>query len=147
MIKNICKNCGKEYEYEPKRGTYKFQYCSQDCKHEYAQKDALPQYRVCECCGKDYGIALLGRLKGDVEAPRAIYQGFCDDCLAVINQGGVMIVEVKDGEGEKNPKNPYRTGRIVGCPKQYKERNSIETPMIYMEESMFEPIFGKHIKA
>jgi len=54
MIKNICKNCGKEYEYEPKRGTYKFQYCSQDCKHEYAQKDALPQYRICECCGKEY---------------------------------------------------------------------------------------------
>ena len=104
---------------------------------------ANPSVTHCECCGKDYGIALLGRLKGDVEAPRAIYQGFCDDCLAVINQGGVMIVEVADGEGEKNPKNPYRTGRIVGCSKDYKERNNITTPMVYMEQSMFQAIFGE----
>ena len=106
-----------------------------------------PSILHCECCGKDYGIAMFGRLKGDVEAPRDVMQGFCDDCKAVIDQRGVMIVEVKDGEGEKNPKNPYRTGRIVGCSKQYKERNDIKTPMIYMEESMFEPIFGEHIKA
>ena len=105
-----------------------------------------PSILHCECCGKDYGIAMFGRLKGDVEAPKDVMQGFCDDCKEVIDQGGVMIVEVKDGEGEKNPKNPYRTGRIVGCSKQYKERNSIKTPMIYMEESMFEPIFGEHCK-
>ena len=53
-MKNICKNCGKEYEYEPKRGTYKFQYCSSECKHEYAKKDAEPQMRVCEYCHKEY---------------------------------------------------------------------------------------------
>ena len=106
-----------------------------------------PSILHCECCGKDYGLAMFGRLEGDVEAPKDVMQGFCDDCKAVIDQGGVMIVEVKDGEGEKNPKNNYRTGRIVGCSKQYKERNNIKTPMIYMEESMFEPIFGEHIKA
>lgn len=54
LIKNICKNCGKEYEYEPKRGTYKFQYCCQECKHEYTKKDSLPQWRICEYCGKKY---------------------------------------------------------------------------------------------
>lgn len=105
-----------------------------------------PSILHCECCGKEYGIGLFGRLKGDAEAPKDVMQGFCDDCQNVINQGGVLIVEVRDGEGEKNPKNPYRTGRIVGCSKQYKERNGIKTPMIYMEESMFEPIFGEHIK-
>jgi hypothetical protein len=102
-----------------------------------------PSILHCECCGKEYGIGLAGRLKGDAEAPKDVMYGFCDDCQKVIDQGGVMIVEVADGEGEKNPKNPYRTGRIVGCSKQYKERNKITTPMIYMEQSMFQAIFGE----
>ena len=102
-----------------------------------------PSVLHCECCGKDYGVVLLGRLKEDAEAPRDIMQGFCNDCQNVIDQGGVMIVEVADGEGERNPKNPYRTGRIVGCSKQYKERNNITTPMIYMEQSIFQSIFGE----
>lgn len=102
-----------------------------------------PSILHCECCGKEYGIGLAGRLKGDAEAPKDVMYGFCDDCQNVIDQGGVMIVEVADGEGKKNPKNPYRTGRIVGCSKQYKERNKITTPMIYMEQSMFQAIFGE----
>lgn len=53
-MKNICKNCGKEYEFEPKHGTYKFKYCSQECKHAFAKKDEEPQYRICEYCGKEY---------------------------------------------------------------------------------------------
>lgn len=53
-MKNICKNCGKEYEFEPRRGTYKFTYCSDTCKKEYNAKDKLPQMRICEHCGKEY---------------------------------------------------------------------------------------------
>lgn len=102
-----------------------------------------PSVLHCECCGKEYGVGLFGHLKGDAEAPRDIAMGFCDQCKGVIDQGGVMIVEVADGEGKKNPKNPYRTGRIVGCSKQYKERNNITTPMVYMEQSMFQAIFGE----
>ena len=104
-----------------------------------------PSIAHCECCGKDYGLVLMGKLKGDKEAPKEVMYGFCEDCQKVIDQGGVLIVEVKDGEEEKNPKNPYRTGRIAGCSKQYRERNDIKTPRIYMEQSMFEPIFGVHI--
>jgi hypothetical protein len=102
-----------------------------------------PSRLYCECCGKEYGIGLAGRLKDDAEAPKEVMYGFCDDCQKVIDQGGVMIIEVADGEGEKNPKNPYRTGRIVGCSKQYKERCNIKSPMVYMEQSMFQAIFGK----
>ena len=102
-----------------------------------------PSILHCECCGKDYGLALLGRLKGDAKAPKDIMQGFCNDCKKVIDQGGVMIVEVRNGEGERNPKNPYRTGRIVGCSKQYKERNNITSPMVYMEQTVFNSIFGE----
>lgn len=53
-MKNICKNCGKEYEFEPKRGTYKFQYCSAKCRDEWIKKDKLSQYRICEECGREY---------------------------------------------------------------------------------------------
>ena len=102
-----------------------------------------PSITHCECCGKEIGIAMFGKLKGDVEAPKDVAMGLCDDCQNVINQQGLMIIEVKDGEGQNNPKNPYRTGRIVGCSKQYKERNNITTPMVYMEQSMFQAIFGE----
>ena len=102
-----------------------------------------PSVTRCECCGKDYGVALLGKLKNDEEAPREIYYGFCDDCQKVIDQGGVMVIEVKDGE--KSP-NPYRTGRLVGCSKDFKERNSIESPIVYMEETTFSQLFNEHIK-
>ena len=40
MLKNICENCGKEYEYEYKRGTCKTHYCSDKCKQEYMLKQA-----------------------------------------------------------------------------------------------------------
>jgi hypothetical protein len=102
-----------------------------------------PSVLHCEICGKDYGIGLMGKLPGDKEAPKDVAHGLCPDCENVINQGGVMIIEVRDGEGQKNPKNPYRTGRICGCSKQYRERNKIESPVIYMEQSVFSAIFGE----
>lgn len=104
-----------------------------------------PSVTRCECCGKDYGVALLGMLKGDVEAPREIFTGFCDDCQKVIDQKGLLIIEVRDGETGNNP---YRTGRITGITKEAKERmfKDIQSPICYMEESMFEPMFGEFIQ-
>lgn len=97
---------------------------------------------VCHCivCGKEYGVALLGKLKDDKEAPRDIYQGLCKDCEGVIRKGGLMIIEVKDGETGDNP---YRTGRIVGVTKEFKERNHIDHPIMYMEEKVFSELFNE----
>ena len=83
---------------------------------------------------------MLGKLKGDKEAPRDIYQGLCNDCEGVVNQGGAMIIEVGDGETGNNP---YRTGRIVGVSKDFKERNHLENSIMYMERSLFSKIFGE----
>lgn len=99
-----------------------------------------PSVARCVCCGKDYGVALLGKLKDDAEAPREIYQGLCDTCQGVVDQGGVLIIEVKDGETSDNP---YRTGRLVGCSKEFKERNNIEDSIVYMRESVFSKVFGE----
>ena len=101
-----------------------------------------PSLTHCMCCGKEYGIALLGKLKDDAEAPKSIYHGLCEDCEKVVEQGGVMLIEVKDGE--KSP-NPYRTGRVVGCTKDFKERMGIENPIVYMEETIFSNLFNDYL--
>lgn len=98
-----------------------------------------PSVCNCICCGNSYGVALLGKLKGDKEAPKEIYEGLCPDCEGVIKQGGVMIIEVKDGEtGDK----PYRTGRVVGVSKEFKKRNHINSSICYMEHSHFDKLFS-----
>lgn len=104
-----------------------------------------PSITHCECCGKEIGIAMFGKLKGDEEAPKDVAMGLCDDCQNVINQQGLMIIEVRDGESGKNP---YRTGRIVGITKDAKERmfKDINSSICYMEQSMFDPMFGEYCK-
>ena len=104
-----------------------------------------PSITHCECCGKEIGIALLGRLKGDVKAPRDIAMGLCDDCQKVIDQQGLMIIEVRNGESGKNP---YRTGRLVGITKDAKDKmfKDVKSPVCYMEHSMFQPMFGEYCK-
>lgn len=97
-----------------------------------------PSLLHCICCGKEYGVALLGKLKNDTEAPRDSYLGLCDNCQKVVDAGGIMVIEVKDGE---HGDNPYRTGRLVGCTKDFKERMEINSPIVYMEESDFSKIF------
>lgn len=99
-----------------------------------------PSITHCEVCGKEIGIALLGRLKGNVEAPKEVAMGLCDECKNVIKQGGVFIIEVRDGESGNNP---YRTGRLIGIKKEAAARIFKEVhPIAYMEHSMFEQVFG-----
>lgn len=98
-----------------------------------------PSVLHCICCGKDYGVALLGKMEGDKEAPRDITQGLCDQCQGVIDKGGCMFIEVRDGETGDNP---YRTGRIIGVSKDFKERNGIKDPISYMEHKIFQKFFG-----
>lgn len=103
-----------------------------------------PSVTHCECCGKEIGLALFGRLKGDAEAPRDVAMGLCDDCKKVIDAQGLMIIEVRDGESGKNP---YRTGRITGITKEAKDRlfKDFDKSMAYMEQSMFSKLFDEFI--
>ena len=65
----------------------------------------------CFYCGKDMGVALLGRLKDDVEAPRECVLNYepCDDCKKYMEEG-IIVIGVKDGSNEDNP---YRTGEFL----------------------------------
>ena len=106
-----------------------------------------PSVTCCECCGKEIGVALFGTSWKDpktgktAEAPYKVAMGFCDECQKVIDQNGLMIIEVRDGETGKNP---YRTGRIVGITKEAKERmfKDITSPICYMEKTMFSKLFN-----
>ena len=100
-----------------------------------------PSVTHCECCGKEIGVALFGRLRGDKEAPRDVAMGYCDDCQKVIDQQGLMIIEVYNGASGSNPE---RTGRIVGITKNAKERmfKNITSPVCYMEQPMFSQLFN-----
>ena len=69
-----------------------------------------PSIMHCWFCGEDKGIALVGVLPNDEQAPKdAIYDREpCDKCVEMMKQG-VMIIETPDGETGKDPK---RTGRL-----------------------------------
>lgn len=60
-----------------------------------------PSLMLCPYCGKETGIALFGRLKGDEEAPKnVIGNDLCDECKKKVENGFVLIIEArqtKDG--------------------------------------------------
>ena len=63
-----------------------------------------PSLMLCYCCGKEFGIALLGRLKGDKKAPHAMVYARtpCPECAKWMKQG-IIFIECKDGESGDNP--------------------------------------------
>jgi hypothetical protein len=71
-----------------------------------------PMVTQCFFCLEDSGVALLGRLPGDAEAPRhgCIDRTPCSRCEDLMRQG-VILVSTRDVDDGKE--NPYRTGGWV----------------------------------
>lgn len=67
-----------------------------------------PSIVVCPVCKKEMALALLGRLKGDVEAPKTIDGNLCDEC----KDKYVTIFEVSDEVTKK------LSGRRTFIPKE-----------------------------
>lgn len=70
-----------------------------------------PTIPQCFFCGElKNEIALLGKLKGDVEAPKSICFDMepCDKCKEYMGKG-IILISV-DPEKSPDPNNPYRTG-------------------------------------
>lgn len=101
-----------------------------------------PSVMHCFICGKETGVALLGRLKDDAEAPRDMTNPneLCDNCKALLKAKNKCIIECRDGESGDNP---YRTGRFVFL--KDGALPGIKHPVNYMEHSLFEQIFGKFL--
>lgn len=62
-----------------------------------------PSLLVCTLCGKDMGVALLGKLKGDAEAPEKISNGdICEDCRKKLEEEKVRcFVDFSTGQWVK----------------------------------------------
>lgn len=55
-----------------------------------------PAVTVCRLCGQSTGVALLGHLPGDKEAPRSIPDnGPCAECRELMDKG-FLLVEAED---------------------------------------------------
>jgi len=104
-----------------------------------------PSLMSCFVCGHEFGVALVGRLPGDEEAPRKMTDRsmICDTCQKVMDNGGSFIIEVRDGESGDNP---YRMGRLVGLKDVAWKKNfttSIPPDRIsFMENALYEMLFG-----
>ena len=101
-----------------------------------------PTMLICPICHHETnGLALLGRLPGDAEAPRySLDREPCDDCRKVIDSGGVMLIEIKDGSTEQNPE---RTGYIVGVKAGVIDENAVDARRVgFMLESDMKAMMG-----
>lgn len=92
-----------------------------------------PSITICPICGKETGIALLGKLKGDKEAPMRMLSDLCDDCVSKLGNDKIYILAIND-QG-------YGTKAIII------ERSalniSVKDYMILMKENEFDKVF-KH---
>ena len=101
-----------------------------------------PTVLICPICHHETnGLALLGRLPGDAEAPRySLDREPCDDCRKVIDSGGVMLIEIKDGSTEQDPE---RTGYIVGVKAGVIDESAVDVRRVgLMRESDMKAAMG-----
>ena len=84
-----------------------------------------PSISVCFFCGKDKGLVVLGKLKGDAKAPqRAIFDYKpCEECAEKMKQG-VTVIEVTTVDNKMAPiqKGAWPTGRWCVISKDAAER-------------------------
>ena len=101
---------------------------------------ANPSIDHCRICGREIGLVFFGKLKGDEKAPNDVCSGnLCDDCKAIVEKQGCVIIEVRDGETGKTP---YRTGRLAGIDRKVADDLKIEGEAAYLEHTNFEKMFG-----
>lgn len=93
-----------------------------------------PSITVCPICGKEEGIALLGHIKGDKEAPRYIQGDICDECKARVADDKYFVIAVDENQRFKCyvivSKDAF-TQKIEGC-------------AVLMKETDFNAVFDKH---
>lgn len=93
-----------------------------------------PSITVCPICGKEIGIALLGKLKGDKEAPRYIQGDICDECKARVVDNKCFVISVCEDQCLKRytiVSKDIFTQKVEGC-------------AVLMKEADFNAVFDKH---
>jgi len=89
---------------------------------------------VCFFCGKETGLAFLGKLKGDAKAPRRIIANYipCDECKEKHKDYCVIIEVVRENNGlPPIQEGVWPTGRwcMIAKParKSYSKKTSMTT--------------------
>ena len=97
-----------------------------------------PSILKCYVCGGDIGIALLGKLPNDKEAPKECINGeLCNNCIKKL-ETEILVLEYKD-DCDK------RTGRYIFVPKDvFKE--VFEHSIVAMREFDFNLTFNRNGK-
>lgn len=93
-----------------------------------------PSITICPICGKETGIALLGKLKGDKEAPRYIQGDICDECKAKVADNKCFVIAVGEDQCLK---------RYVIVSKDVFTQK-VEDCAVLMKEADFNVVFDKH---
>lgn len=108
-----------------------------------------PSICLCPICRKDNGIAILGKLKGDIKAPKYIIgRDLCDECKKQVNDGKIFFIEVNSAS---NGKVIGYTGRTIIMNKEDAKKlindDEIAVGYIYIKEDDFKRIFGSIINS
>lgn len=114
-----------------------------------------PSIIICPWCGKDKAVALLGRLKGDAEAPHEIITDYepCDECQALWSQG-VAVLEATPKDNGRPPISKddkgadlYPTMRMVVLKKEAAENIGFpDKSPVLLEDKAFEHLFGEYCR-
>jgi len=105
----------------------------------------------CFVCGTETNIVIFGDKYRDkdgkkAQAPMKICTGksLCPRCKKALDEGGVFIIECR---ADSDPKNPYRTGRLVAITKEAADRMiPNHAPINFMADDVFEKLFGNELK-
>ena len=76
---------------------------------KYGVNPCIPLCFLCQQPKNE--VLLLGKLKGDVEAPHHVSfdQEPCDKCKEYMAQG-IILISVDEAKSKSDMRNPYRTG-------------------------------------
>lgn len=91
-----------------------------------------PSMTICFYCGETTGIALLGKLKGDEEAPKYICNSIepCDKCKEKYKD---YVLVVEKPSPEENP-----TGRWFAIKKEAMAQDYRRFPIVFMLSTEFD---------
>lgn len=93
-----------------------------------------PSIAVCPICGKAEGVALLGHIKGDEEAPRYTHGDICDECKAKVADNKCFVISV--GEDRRLKRYTIVSKDIF--------TQKVEDCVVLMKEADFNAVFDKH---
>lgn len=111
-----------------------------------------PSLLRCFVCGKEFGIAMLGELPNDEEAPKAIIDGeMCDNCKKKIKDGYVAMVEASNIHPDTktiNMKDVKLAGRSVFVRKEmFGDRIDTSKGVMFCDKEIMDNLLSKAKKS